>query len=237
MLRFEGRGLAKRYGSRPALDGVDVAVAPGEVLMVVGPSGAGKTTLLRIAALLLAPDRGEVRLDGEPPSKQDDVRLRRRIGWVGQKPVVFRQSAFENVVLGLHGRDIAGDELVRFGRDAMERLDVWKLRDEPARRLSGGEQQRIAFARVAVRKPDFWVLDEFAANLDPANVAVLEAEVRSRASAGAAVLASTHDLAQAARLADRVAFLLEGRIVEQGEAKQVLGEPRTPEARAFLRTR
>lgn len=233
-LRVEARGLQKRFGQRSALRGVSLEAEPGEVLVVLGPSGAGKTTLLRSLALLLAPDEGEVLLGGKPARPQDGA-LRRRIGLVGQKPVVFRMTAFENVVFGLVARGAPEAEVHSAGRAAMERLGIWGLRDEPARKLSGGEQQRVAFGRAFVLGPDLLLLDEFTANLDPANAAVLEREVRRVAQQGTTVVASTHDLAQARRIADRVALLLQGRVAEEAPAKRFFEAPATREAQAFLR--
>jgi tungstate transport system ATP-binding protein len=233
-LRVEARGIAKAFGPRNALQGADLAAAPGEVTVILGPSGAGKSTLLRVLALLLAPAAGELRLDGAPAVVGDEG-LRARIGWVGQKPLVFRASAQENVAFGLAARGVPVPEREARARPAMEELGIWALRDQPARRLSGGEQQRVAFARALVLQPDLLLLDEATANLDPANVGLLEREVRRVAERGAAVVATTHDLAQARRVADRVALLLRGRVVEEAPVKEFFEAPRTREARVFVR--
>jgi tungstate transport system ATP-binding protein len=120
-------------------------------------------------------------------------------------------------------------------RAAMERLGLWELQGQPARKLSGGEQQRVAFARLLVLGVDALLLDEFTAHLDPANVALLEREVRRLAQLGTTIVAATHDLFAARRLADHVLFLHEGRALEVAPAKQFFEQPRSPEARAFLR--
>lgn len=223
-LRVEARGLVKRFGGRAALAGVDLDAAPGEVTVVLGPSGSGKTTLLRILAGLLRPDGGTVPA-GDPA----------RVGWVGQKPLVFRASAFENAAFGLRARGVGEAEVQRRVRPVLEHLGLWTLRDQPARQLSGGEQQRVAFARAVVLDPALLLLDEATANLDPANVGLLEREVRRIAATGTTVVMTTHDLGQARRVADQVALLLAGRVVEAAPAKAFFEAPRTREAQAFLR--
>lgn len=223
-LQVEARGLVKRFAGRPALDGADLVAEPGEVTVVLGPSGSGKTTLLRILAGLLPPDAGAVQ-GGDPG----------RIGWVGQKPLVFRATAFENVAFGLRAREAAEPEVAAAVRPVMAHLGLWELRDQAARRLSGGEQQRIAVARALVLRPALLLLDEATANLDPGNVAILEREVRRVAAEGATVVMTTHDLAQARRVADRVALLLRGRVAEEAPAKAFFEAPRTREAQAFVR--
>lgn len=227
-------GLAVSRAGRKVLQGIDLGLGPGGLLQVLGANGSGKTTLLRVLALLLAPDEGQVRLDGVR-SLPGDAALQRRIGWMGQKPLVFRASAADNVAYGLRARGEPDDEVVARVRPAMEHLGLWELRDAPARTLSGGEQQRVAFARAMVLRPSLLLLDEATANLDPANVGVLEREVRRVAAQGATVVATTHDLAQARRLADRVALLLRGRVVEEAAAKDFFEAPASPEAKAFLR--
>jgi tungstate transport system ATP-binding protein len=232
-LRLEARGLRKAFGERAALRGVDLQAGKGEVVVVVGPSGAGKSTLLRILALLLSPDAGEVRLNGRPVGVRD-AEARKRIAWVGQKPAVFRQSAWDNVALGLRAAETSEARVDGRVRAAMERMGLWALRSQPARALSGGEQQRVAFARAMVLLPELLLLDEFTANLDPANVRLLEREVRRLADEGTAVVAASHDLPQARRIADHVALVLDGRLVEAAPAKQFFEAPATAHARAFL---
>ena len=236
-MSLEVDGVEKAFGPRAVLRGVDARIRPGEIYGVVGPSGAGKTTLLRIVDFLLAPEAGRVRYDGrDPPSGPSDrLALRRNIGMVAQNPLLFRGSVFYNVSYGLCVRDVEGSELLVRTLKALERVGIPGLVNARASGLSAGESQRVAFARAIVTRPDLLLLDEFTANLDPANVHALEAAVREyNRVTGATIVLVTHDMFQAKRLADRVALLLDGRFVEVAPTPQFFEDPARPETRAFL---
>ncbi len=236
-LSLDLAGVTKRYGGRAVLDSVDVRVAPGEVFAIVGPSGAGKTTVLRCIDFLARPDGGAVRYDGrEPPSDPAGLLgLRRRIGMMDQNPLLFRGSVFYNVSFGLCARGVEGPDLRVRSFRALEAVSMLPFLGAKASGLSGGEAQRVAFARAIVSRPDLLLLDEFTANLDPANARALEAAVRDyNRSAGATVVLVTHNLFQAKRLAGRVALLMDGRIVETAPADEFFGSPKDPRTRAFV---
>jgi tungstate transport system ATP-binding protein len=237
------RGISKAFAGRTVLDGVSLAVARGEVHAVVGPSGAGKTTLLRIVNLLEAADEGSVTLDGEAigvgsvhdrlDSAQRGARL--KMALVPQKPVAFRASVFDNAAFGLRVRRVDEVEIEAQVRPALEKLGISPFADAPARRLSGGETQRLAFARATVLPLEFLLLDEFTANLDPANVKALEQAARASATEqGMGVLLVTHDLFQARRIADRVSLLVGGRMVESAAKAEFFEAPQDPRTRAFV---
>lgn len=236
-MSLEIEGVEKAFGPRAVLRGVEARIRPGEVYAVVGPSGAGKTTLLRIVDFLLPPEAGRVRYDGRaPPSGPiDRLALRRRIGMVAQNPLLFRGSVFYNVSYGLCVRGVEGSELLVRTLKALEGVGIPGLVNARASGLSAGEAQRVAFARAIVTRPDLLLLDEFTANLDPANVNALEAAVReyNRATGGTVILV-THNMFQAKRLAHRVALLLEGRIVEEGPVQEFFENPKDPRTRAFV---
>jgi len=236
-MSLEIEGVEKAFGPRAVLRGVEARVRPGEIYAVVGPSGAGKTTLLRIVDFLLPPEAGRVRYDGRaPPSGPiDRLALRRRIGMVAQNPLLFRGSVFYNVSYGLCVRGVEGSELLVRTLKALEGVGIPGLVNARASGLSAGEAQRVAFARAIVTHPDLLLLDEFTANLDPANVNALEAAVReyNRATGGTVILV-THNMFQAKRLAHRVALLLEGRIVEEGPVQEFFENPKDPRTRAFV---
>ncbi len=241
--RLEALGVTKRFGERTVLAAVSLGVARGEVHAVLGPSGAGKTTLLRILNLLEVPDEGAVSFDGAPialaragrPLSPAQHAARLKMALVPQKPVAFRRSVFDNVAFGLRVRRVSEEETAARVKAALERLGILALAEAPARRLSGGETQRLAFARATVLSLEFLLLDEFTANLDPANVKALEQSARTAAhDQGLGVLLVTHDLFQARRLADRVTLLVDGRIVESAPKAAFFEAPQDPRARAFV---
>lgn len=235
--------VSKAFAGRAVLSRVSVSLGRGEVHAVLGPSGAGKTTLLRILNLLEAPDAGEVALDGEgvgllrahAPLGAAQHRARLKMALVPQKPVAFRLSVFENVAFGLRVRRVEGGEVDRRVRAALRRHGIEALAEAPARRLSGGETQRLAFARATVLPLEYLLLDEFTANLDPANVKALENAARGAAhEEGLGVLLVTHDLFQARRLADRVTLLVDGQVVESAAKGEFFEAPKDPRTKAFV---
>lgn len=235
--------VTKSYGGRRVLDSVSVSVRRGEVHAVLGPSGSGKTTLLRILNLLEAPDAGSVSLGGttiqlaRPHTSLTDgqYRARLRMAMVFQKPVALHRTVFENAAFGLRIRGLTSEDASKRVRSALGRLGLMSLAEAQARRLSAGEQQRLAFARAAVLDVDFLLLDEFTANLDPANVQVLERAARAYAhEERRGVLLVTHDLFQARRLADRVTLLSDGCVVESAPRAQFFEAPADARTRHFL---
>ncbi len=242
-LALSATEVVKAFAGRPVLSHVSLSVGRGEVHAILGPSGAGKTTLLRIVNLLEAADAGEVALDGEPigllrahaPLHAAQHRARLKMALVPQKPVAFRLSVFENVAFGLRVRGVSDDEIAKRVGTALERHGIQALAQAPARRLSGGETQRLAFARATVLPLEYLLLDEFTANLDPANVKALEQAARAAAhDQGLGVLLVTHDLFQARRLADRVTLLVDGRVVESASKPEFFEAPKDPRTRAFV---
>ncbi|MDO5657639.1 MAG: ATP-binding cassette domain-containing protein [Paracoccus sp. (in: a-proteobacteria)] len=224
-LRLEGVGFAA--GGRALLDGVDLEIHPGRRLVLMGPNGAGKSLLLRICHGLIAPAQGRVIwADGAMRAQAQAMVL--------QRPVLLRRSVRANLEypLGLNAatraarREIADHALQRFG--------LSHLAGSPARLLSGGEQQRLALARAWVMRPQVLFLDEPSSALDPSATRRIEAMIHEFSADGITVVMSTHDLGQARRLADDVAFLHSGRLIEHGPAATFFAGPKTREARAFL---
>ena len=237
-MSVEVEGLGKAFGDRAVLREVDLRVEPGEVFAIVGPSGAGKTTLLRCLDFLLQPDRGLVRYDGDeaPAGTAERLALRRRIGMVAQNPFLFRGTVFYNASYGLCVRGIEDPDLSRWTSQALAGVGLSDLADESASSLSAGEAQRVAFARAIVVRPQILLLDEFTANLDPANVGVLEGALKAfHADTGATVLIVTHNLFQAKRVAERAGLLLGGKLVEVDDVEAFFTNPRDERTRAFVR--
>ncbi len=235
---MELRALSKRFGDVVALDDVYLKVPAGKITALVGPSGAGKTTLLKIADLLMEPDGGELQMFGEPVHYLNGgLALRRQMGMVRQQPVVFSSSVVSNVALGLRFRGVGEEEIERRVGEALRMVELEQHRERYAPRLSGGQAQRVAFARAVVVEPRVLLLDEFTANLDPRNVGILERAVKAYIAEqpeerGALVV--THNLFQARRLSHKVAVMVEGRIVEAGPCRRLFEQAETEAARSFL---
>jgi tungstate transport system ATP-binding protein len=231
---LELENVSRRFGDVEALSGASIKVHRKEILGILGPSGAGKTTMLRIAGLLEAPTSGKVVLDGQPAPVTGSLALRRRMAMILQKPVVFRGSVMRNATYGLRVRGYPDGQARKLVAPLLEELGLSGMADRPASTLSGGEVQRLAFARATVLRPELLLLDEFTANLDPANIALLEKAVRKYRDGGGTVMMVTHNIAQGKRLADRVCLLLGGKMVEVGPSEKFFENPETEKGRAFL---
>jgi tungstate transport system ATP-binding protein len=223
------------YGVRPALDVDRLTVESGEVLCLVGPTGAGKSTLLRLLAGLEPPTAGLFWFEGRVLGGRDlPIAAQRRITLVFQRPLLLAGTVQANVEYGLRLRG-RGPHAAR-ARAALDRLGLGALAARSARTLSGGEAQLAALARALVLEPEALLLDEPTAHLDPARVALAEAAIRDyHERRGGAVVWATHNLFQARRVAGRVAFLLDGRLVEVAPDEQFFNAPRDPRTAAFVR--
>jgi polar amino acid transport system ATP-binding protein len=235
---LEVRGVTKAFGERQVLRGVDLTVSEHEAVALIGASGSGKSTLLRCIDLLEEIDDGDVFLDGEVITDPavEPVAVRRRLGLVFQAYNLFPHlTALENVVLGetrAHG--IPRREAEERGRELLARFGLEGREDDRPDHLSGGQQQRVAIARAFSGRPRALLLDEVTSALDPELVGDVLAAVRDLKREGMTMVIATHEMSFASEVADQVAFLHEGRIVELGPPAQVLSEPREPETKRFL---
>lgn len=223
-LRAEGLGFSA--GVIAILSDVSLTLEAGSPSIIVGPNGAGKSVLLRLLHGLLAPSTGRVLWAGD---------VARRQAMVFQRPVLLRRSVLANAVYPLKLAGVAAAEREPRARAALEMVGLAALADRPARRLSGGEQQRLALARAAALSPEVLFLDEPCASLDPTATRAVEEIVGTLAARGTKIVMTTHDLGQARRLAGEVLFLNRGRLREQTPAAAFFNQPATPEAAAFLR--
>jgi tungstate transport system ATP-binding protein len=210
------------------LDRISIELAADAVTVLIGPNGAGKSTLLRLAMGLMQPTSGSITWGGRP----DVPPTRRAIMF--QRPTMLRRSAAGNVGYALAA---AGCPRARRAERVAELLDLVGLKhlaSRPARRLSGGEQQRLALARTLARDPDVLFLDEPTASLDPAATKTIEDLVAAVAARGIKVVMATHDLGEARRLGRSIVLMHRGRIVEHAPAGQFFAAPQTPEAARFM---
>ncbi len=209
------------------LDHASIGFGSGAPTVLIGPNGSGKSTLIRIAMGLIAPTAGRVTWGGLAETNG------RRLAMVFQRPVMLRRTVTANVAYALASAGLVVRPV--HIRELLQRVGLADLADRPARRLSGGEQQRLALARALAREPEVLFLDEPTANLDPASTRAVEDIVGAVASSGVKIVMATHDLGQARRLAGDVAFLARGRVVEHTPADRFFTGSMTPEATAFLR--
>ncbi|MGG5810092.1 ATP-binding cassette domain-containing protein [Falsiroseomonas sp. CW058] len=226
-LRAEGLGFVA--GGVRILRGVSLAIEAGAPTLLIGPNGAGKSVLLRLLHGLLAPTEGRIAWGGLPGTAA------RRQAMVFQRPVLLRRSVLANAVYPLRLSGMARAEREARAREALSLVGLAALADRPARRLSGGEGQRLALARAAALRPEVLFLDEPCASLDPAATKAVEEIVAALAARGTKIVMTTHDLGQARRLAGEVVFLHRGRVTEHAPAAAFFAGPATPEAAAFLR--
>lgn len=227
--------LEVRRGSRLVLEIPHLALATGEVLAIMGPNGAGKSTLLEVAALLRRPDAGEVWIGGERVTRRTDSALRRRLAMVFQVPLLFDVKVLENVTAGMRFRGTGRREAEQRALGWLERFGVAHLAARPARGLSGGEAQRVSLARAFAVEPEVLLLDEPFMALDaPTRVAIVPDLARELRSANMAAIIATHDRADVAVLADRLAILIEGRIVQDGTPADVAAAPSSRSVAALI---
>ncbi len=235
---LELAGLHKSYGGVGVLKGVDLAVAPGELVFVIGPSGSGKSTLLRCCNRLEEPDDGAVIVDGENILAPgcDLNRVRQKIGMVFQAFNLYpHMTALGNVALALRKvQGLAKDAAEAKARAALARVGLAEKAGSYPAQLSGGQQQRVAIARALALEPKVVLFDEPTSALDPELVGSVLAVMRELKTGGMTMVVVSHELAFARDAADRVVFMDGGRIVEQGTPAAVFGAPREARTRDFV---
>lgn len=224
-LRLEGLGYA--LGGKALVSDISLAVEPGRRLVVLGANGAGKSLLMRLCHGLIAPTAGRcLWADGSArPAAQ---------AMVFQRPVLLRRSVAGNIDYPLALRGLSRGERRDTVARTLDRFGLGPMADRPARLLSGGEQQRLALARAWAIRPEVLFLDEPTSALDPSATRMIEQMIESFSAEGITVVLTTHNLGQARRLAEHVAFLHRGRLVEHAAAADFFAEPKAFEARAFL---
>ncbi|MEV1128972.1 amino acid ABC transporter ATP-binding protein [Agromyces sp. NPDC049794] len=240
--------LRKHFGDHAALDGVDLTVAEGEVVAILGPSGSGKSTLVRCIDQLETIDGGAMYLDGvllgfeahrgglRPLPDRGTEAQRRRMGMVFQQFNLFPHwTVLRNITeapIRVHG--VPRAEATKRALELLERVGLSDKADEHPRRLSGGQQQRVAIARAVATGPRILLFDEPTSSLDPELVDEVLSVMKALADDGMTMIVVTHELEFARNVADRCVFMADGRVVEEAPAAEFFASPRTSRLRAFL---
>ncbi len=232
--------LIKRFGPRTIIDGISMSVVPGEIVCLVGPSGTGKSTLLRCVNGLEDIQGGEIKFEGQPvhARAKDIIAVRKRIGMIFQQFNLYPHlTALQNVVLApvvVHGENRKVVEAR--ARQLLERVRLSHRIDAYPAQLSGGEQQRVAIARALCTNPHMLMFDEPTSALDPETVGEVLAVMRDLALEGRTMLVVTHEMRFAAEAGSRMIFMDQGKIVEEGNPRELLARPKTERAKQFLQT-
>jgi polar amino acid transport system ATP-binding protein len=232
-------GVRKSFGDNLVLDGIDLSVDAGEVLVVIGPSGSGKSTLLRCVNLLEPLNGGRIFFEGEEITGRgvDVSGVRQRIGIVFQQFNLFPHlRVIDNLTLAVRRiRKLPRDQAERRARELLQRVGLAEKERQYPHQLSGGQQQRVAIARALMMNPHVMLFDEVTSALDPELVGEVLVVMRDLARTGMTMLVVTHEMQFAREVGDRVLFMDEGRIVEQGLPIEVLDRPKEERTRRFLR--
>ncbi|MEJ1267586.1 L-cystine ABC transporter ATP-binding protein TcyN [Pantoea ananatis] len=244
MSAIEVRQLVKKFNGQTVLHGIDLDVAPGEIVAIIGPSGSGKTTLLRSINLLEVPDAGRIKVGditidaslGMNRQKERVRLLRQQVGFVFQNFNLFpHRSVLENIIEGpvIVKREAKADAVAR-ARSLLEKVGLNGKEDSYPRRLSGGQQQRVAIARALAMQPEVILFDEPTSALDPELVGEVLNTIRALAQEKRTMVIVTHEMSFARDVADRAIFMDQGRVVEQEPAKALFSDPQEPRTRQFL---
>ena len=216
-------------GERTVLGPLSLEIHAGPSTIILGANGAGKSVLMRLMHGLLAPSTGRILWN------EADERRRRMQAMVFQRPVMLRRSALDNVLYALNAAGVPRAAGEKAALEALDEVGLRHVARQPARALSGGEQQRLALARAWALHPEVLFLDEPTASLDPSATREIEAVIQAFDAAGTKIIMATHNLGQARRLGDEVIYLDRGRLVERAEVAAFFARPGTPEAAAFIK--
>lgn len=239
----QAHNITKSFGSQIVLRGVDISVEKGDVVAILGPSGSGKTTLLRCLNFLEKADDGTLEFDGETfhmghMSKKDIARLRKKTAFVFQNYNLFsNKTALQNVTEGLIiGRRMDKARALDIGRQALDKVGLSDRYDYYPHQLSGGQQQRVAIARALATDPEIIYFDEPTSALDPELIGEVLAVMKQLAEEGMTMLVVTHEMSFARNVSNKVIFMEDGQVLEQGSSREFFDNPKEERTRAFLRT-
>lgn len=239
-IQLEITGLKKQFGSETVLDGIDLTVHKGEVVVVLGPSGCGKSTLLRCINGLEPPTDGEVFLDGIKitSNNKEITQIRQRIGMVFQSYDLFpHKNIMDNITLApVKVQKRPRKEVEQDAERLLKRVGLWEKRKAFPRELSGGQKQRVAIVRALCMKPEVMLFDEVTAALDPEMVREVLEVMLELAEQGMTMIIVTHEMQFARAIADRIIFLESGKIHEESNPDEFFTNPKTQRAKDFLQT-
>ena len=230
------KGLYKAFGDNLVLKGIDLEVADKEVVVIIGPSGSGKSTLLRSINYLDVPSKGKISIDGKELSAADINRVRAEVGMVFQRFNLFPpMTVLDNITLAPRKvRKTAREEAEKDARMLLEKVGLADKAEAYPEQLSGGQQQRVAIARALAMKPRLMLFDEPTSALDPEMVKEVLDVMRSLAAEGMTMVIVTHEMGFAREVGDRLLFVDDGRIIEQGVPKEVFEHPKEERTKNFL---
>lgn len=230
------KGLYKAFGDNLVLKGIDLEVADKEVVVIIGPSGSGKSTLLRSINYLDVPSKGKISIDGKELSASDINRVRAEVGMVFQRFNLFpHMTVLDNITLAPRKvRKTAREEAEKDARMLLEKVGLADKAEAYPEQLSGGQQQRVAIARALAMKPRLMLFDEPTSALDPEMVKEVLDVMRSLAAEGMTMVIVTHEMGFAREVGDRLLFVDDGRIIEQGVPKEVFEHPKEERTKNFL---
>lgn len=236
------KNIYKSFGKQQVLNGVDLSVNKGDVVVILGPSGSGKTTLLRCINFLERPDKGtgiyvDKEVDLKTASKKEIHDIRQKVAFVFQNYNLFNnKTALENVTLGLIvGRKINSEGAIREGKKALDKVGLKDKYDFYPGQLSGGQQQRVAIARAIVLNPDIILFDEPTSALDPELTGEVLSVMKQIAKEGTTMLVVTHEMSFAQDVANRIIFMDGGVVIEEGTPDEIFLKPKEERTRAFLK--
>jgi tungstate transport system ATP-binding protein len=231
-ISFQVENLEKSYPNSKALQSVSFTADGGKIFVLIGANGAGKTTLLRILAGLEKPDKGKIFYNNQTIT---DRELRQVSTLVFQRTAMFSRSVYDNLEFGLRIRNAPDEEIKQKISDVLSAVGLPNFEKRRAKKISGGEQQRISLARAMLLNPKVLLLDEPTANLDPNSARIIEKAISSRRNDNSIIIMATHNLGQTKRLADVVVHMHEGKIVEVAKTQDLFDNPQHVITQKFVR--
>ncbi len=235
---IEIKDLKKSFGDLEVLKGITETIKDGEIVSIIGPSGSGKSTFLRCINLLEEPTGGHIFIDGQEITdpKHDINKMRENLGMVFQRFNLFpHKTVLENITLApINVKGVAKEEADKTAKELLKRVGLLDKADSYPSALSGGQQQRVAIARALAMSPDIMLFDEPTSALDPEMVGEVLSVIRQLTETGMTMLIVTHEMGFAREVSDRVFFMDQGYIMEQGTPEEIFGNPKEPRTQDFL---